>query len=124
MTEIGRGAVGARVQGHNSSVSHGTRVGDASTSSADVAISTILGALAMEPDRDKSEANLLNLLIVDDERSIREGCRDIAQSIGYSTYIADNAEHAFRVLDTTSIDVVLLDMRLPGLGGIEVLKEV
>ena len=72
----------------------------------EMAISTILGALAMEPDREKAEANLLNLLIVDDERSIREGCRDVAQSIGYSTYIADNAEHAFRVLDTTSIDVV------------------
>jgi len=78
----------------------------------------------MEPNRDKAEANLLNLLIVDDERSIREGCRDVAQGIGYSTYIADNAEHAFRVLDTTSIDVVLLDLRLPGLGGLEVLKEV
>jgi two-component system response regulator HydG len=78
----------------------------------------------MEPTRDKAEANLLNLLIVDDERSIREGCRDVAQGIGYSTYIADNAEHAFRVLDTTSIDVVLLDLRLPGLGGIEVLREV
>ena len=67
----------------------------------EVAISTILGALAMEPTREKAEANLLNLLIVDDERSIREGCRDVAQGIGYSTYIADNAEHAFRVLDTT-----------------------
>ena len=78
----------------------------------------------MEPTREKAEANLLNLLIVDDERSIREGCRDVAQGIGYSTYIADNAEHAFRVLDTTSIDVVLLDLRLPGVGGLEVLKEV
>ena len=115
---------GPQIPGHNSRVSHGTQMGDESTTSTEVAISTILGALAMEPDRDKAEANLLNLLIVDDERSIREGCRDIAQGIGYSTYIADNAEHAFRVLDTTSIDVVLLDMRLPGLGGLEVLKEV
>ncbi len=57
---------------------------------------------------------------MDDERTIREGCRDVAQGIGYSTYVADNAEHAFRVLDTTSIDVVLLDLRLPGLGGLEV----
>jgi len=109
---------------YSSGVSQGTRWGDAGTSSTEVAFSTILGALTMEPDHDKAEANLLNLLIVDDERSIREGCRDIAQGIGYSTYIADNAEHAFRVLDTTSIDVVLLDLRLPGVGGLEVLKEV
>ena len=110
--------------GHNSSVSHRTPPRDASTSSPEVAISTILGALAMEPTREKAEANLLNLLIVDDERSIREGCRDVAQGIGYSTYVADNAEHAFRVLDTTCVDVVLLDLRLPGVGGLEVLKEV
>ena len=82
---------------------------------------------AAEPtmtDTAKAEANLLNLLIVDDERAIREGCREVAQGIGYSTYIADNAEHAFRVLETTSIDVVLLDLRLPGPGGLEVLSEV
>jgi DNA-binding NtrC family response regulator len=58
---------------------------------------TIMFAAA-EPimtDTAKAEANLLNLLIVDDERAIREGCREVAQGIGYSTYIADNAEHAF-----------------------------
>src|SRR5215831_10141787 len=41
-------------------------------------------------------ANFLNLLIVDDERSIREACREIAQSLGYSAQIADSAEQAFR----------------------------
>jgi DNA-binding NtrC family response regulator len=117
---------GARppLAGHNSRVPQGTRGGDADTSGAGVAISTILGALAMEPTGEKAEANLLNLLIVDDEKSIREGCREVAQSIGYSTYVADNAEHAFRVLDTTAIDVMLLDLRLPGVGGLEILKEV
>ena len=39
-------------------------------------------------------ANFLNLLIVDDERSIREACREIAQSLGYSAHIADSAEQA------------------------------
>ncbi len=117
-------AVQASVAGHSSGVPHGTRTSDADTSATGVALSTILGALAMEPTREKAEANLLNLLVVDDERSIREGCREVAQSIGYTTYVADNAEHAFRVLDTNSIDVVLLDLRLPGIGGLEILKEV
>jgi DNA-binding NtrC family response regulator len=110
--------------GHNAGVLHRTISGDGGTSGAAVAMGTILGALGMEPTREKAEANLLNLLIVDDERSIREGCRDVAQGIGYTTYVADNAEHAFRVLDSTCIDVVLLDLRLPGIGGLEVLKEV
>ncbi len=41
-------------------------------------------------------ANFLNLLIVDDERSIREACREVAQSLGFTTFVADFAEHAYR----------------------------
>ena len=58
-------------------------------------------------------ANFLNLLIVDDERSIREACREVAQSLGFSAYVADSAEHAYRFLDTQPFDAVLLDLRLP-----------
>lgn len=72
----------------------------------------------------QAEANLLNLLIVDDERSIRVGCREVAQSLGFTTYVADNAEHAFRVMETASVDVLLLDLRLPGPGGLEILRDV
>ncbi len=78
----------------------------------------------ISPEVERTDANLLNLLIVDDERAIREGCREVAQQIGFQTHVADNAEHAFRVLDSTSVDVVLLDLRMPGLGGLEVLHEV
>ncbi len=43
-------------------------------------------------------ANFLNLLIVDDERSIREACREVAISLGFIAHVADSAEHAFRRL--------------------------
>jgi len=69
-------------------------------------------------------ANLLNLLIVDDERSIREVCREVAQSLGFNTCVADSAEHAYRMLDTQGIDVVLLDLKLPGIGGLEALRQI
>ena len=69
-------------------------------------------------------ANFLNLLIVDDERSIREACRDVAQSLGYSVYVADSAEHAYRLLDTQVFDAVLLDLRLPGAGGLDALRRI
>src|SRR5712691_12690779 len=69
-------------------------------------------------------ANFLNLLIVDDERSIREACREVAQSLGYTAYVADSAEHAYRLLDTQSFDAVLLDLRLPGAGGLDVLRRI
>ena len=74
--------------------------------------------------RETTPANLLNLLIVDDERTIRDGCREVGQALGFTTYIADTADHALRIVETASIDVVLLDLRLPGTGGLEVLREV
>src|SRR6266852_5695948 len=69
-------------------------------------------------------ANLLNLMIVDDERAIREVCRDVAQTLGFHTSIADSAEHAYRVLESNAIDVVLLDLKLPGAGGLEALHQI
>jgi two-component system response regulator HydG len=79
---------------------------------------------AIIPEFEKTEANLLNLLVVDDERAIREGCREVAQQIGFCTHIADSADQAMRVLDKTGVDVVLLDLRMPGLGGLDVLREI
>jgi len=49
-----------------------------------------------------------------DERAIREVCREVAQTLGFHTSIADSAEHAYRVLESNLIDVVLLDLKLPG----------
>jgi two-component system response regulator HydG len=66
-------------------------------------------------------ANFLNLLVVDDERAIREACREVAQSLGFNTFGADSAEHAYRLLESQGIDAVLLDLRLPGAGGLEAL---
>ena len=69
-------------------------------------------------------ANFLNLMIVDDERAIREVCREVAQSLGFNTSVADSAEHAYRQLDAQNIDVVLLDLKLPGAGGLEALHQI
>ena len=83
-----------------------------------VAFSPITAIPQVEP------ANFLNLLIVDDERSIREACREVAQSLGFSTFVADSAEHAYRQLETQVFDVVLLDLRLPGAGGLDALRRI
>jgi len=69
-------------------------------------------------------ANFLNLLIVDDERSIRDACREVALSLGFIAHVADSAEHAYRLLQVQSIDAVLLDLRLPGAGGLEALRQI
>src|SRR5438105_1180603 len=82
-------------------------------------------AIATIPNLPQIEgANLLNLMIVDDERAIREVCRDVAQTLGFHTSIADSAEHAYRVLESNAIDVVLLDLKLPGAGGLEAMHQI
>lgn len=85
---------------------------------------TTAAALSMPMMPPVAGANLLNLLIVDDERAIREVCREVAQSLGFTTTVADSAEHAYRQLESQNIDVVLLDLRLPGAGGLEALRQI
>ncbi|MGO9086222.1 MAG: sigma-54-dependent transcriptional regulator [Candidatus Sulfotelmatobacter sp.] len=82
------------------------------------AFSPMLSTPQLEP------ANFLNLLIVDDERAVREACREVALSLGFTAYAADSAEHAYRLLETQAFDAVLLDLRLPGAGGLEALRRI
>ncbi|MBI1740315.1 MAG: sigma-54-dependent Fis family transcriptional regulator [Acidobacteriales bacterium] len=69
-------------------------------------------------------ANFLNLLIVDDDRAVREACRAVAQSLGFSAQVAESAEQAYRMLDNQGTDVILLDLKLPGAGGLEALHTI
>ncbi len=69
-------------------------------------------------------ANFLNLVIIDDERSVREACREVAQSLGFNAFVADSAEHAYRIIDSHSADVVMLDLKLPGSDGLEALQQI
>jgi two-component system response regulator HydG len=69
-------------------------------------------------------ANFLNLLIVDDDRAVREACRAVAQSLGFNPQVAESAEQAARVLDSRGADVVLLDLKLPGSRGLDALHSV
>src|SRR5437868_12856094 len=68
--------------------------------------------------------DLLSLLIVDDERALRDACKEVAESLGFTAFTAENAQAANRVMNLQTIDVVLLDMRLPGASGLEVLQEI
>lgn len=70
------------------------------------------------------QPDLLNVLIVDDERSVREGCSEVAQSLGFHAFTAENAAVAYDHLESQLIDIVLLDMKLPGASGLEVLHEI
>ena len=84
----------------------------------------VIAAEAVPVSERPVETNLLNLLIVEDERSVRECCREVANSLGFSCQLAESRDEVYRVLDSSSIDVVLLDLRLPGSNGLEILREI
>jgi len=65
-----------------------------------------------------------NLLVVDDERAIRDGCREAAQNLGFNAFAAESAEIAYKILESQSVDVILLDLKLPGVGGLEALRQI
>lgn len=69
-------------------------------------------------------ANFLNLVIIDDERSVREACREVGQSLGFNAFVADSAEHGYRIIDSHRADVILLDLKLPGADGLEALHQI
>lgn len=62
------------------------------------------------------------VLIVDDEQSIRVSLRTILSNIGFEIVEAARGEEALSLVRTTPFDVVLLDINMPGIGGVEVCR--
>ena len=65
----------------------------------------------------------LRLLIVDDEQSIRRLCVTVGQGLGFVCNEADTAEAAAEVLDVSPPDIVVTDLKLPSLSGVELLRK-
>ena len=67
-----------------------------------------------------SEQN--TVLIVDDERSIRLSLRTILSGLGFMIVEAARGEEALALTRTAQFDAVLLDINMPGMGGVEVCR--
>jgi len=63
------------------------------------------------------------VLIVDDDARVRDVIRDIVIEQGYQVVTAENGERAIEEIERQHFDLVLLDLVLPGLSGIEVLRK-
>ncbi len=64
----------------------------------------------------------IRLLVVDDERSICDILGQYLRIKGYTVLIAKNAEDAINILKKEKIDLVLSDIKMPGMSGVELLK--
>ncbi|MEK5382599.1 response regulator [Niallia sp. FSL W8-0635] len=62
------------------------------------------------------------ILIVDDQFGIRILLNEVFQKEGYKTFQAANGNQALEIVTSEFPDLVLLDMKIPGMDGIEILK--
>lgn len=64
------------------------------------------------------------ILIVDDEKNIRLTLSHALEPLGIETKTAANDEEALAMLERGEFDLMLLDLKMPGMGGMEVLQRV
>lgn len=63
------------------------------------------------------------ILVVDDQQGIRLLLKEVFKKEGYTIHLAANGLDALRIVDEQNIDCVLLDMKIPGMDGLEILKK-
>ncbi len=66
--------------------------------------------------------NAARILLVDDEASIRRALRTTLQELGFEIIEASRGEEALLLVRSHSLDVVLLDLNMPGIGGMRTLE--
>ncbi len=64
------------------------------------------------------------VLIVDDEDATRSLCHDVVTDSGLRTRTASTTEQALEILDQMPVDILITDLRVPQIGGLELLKRV
>ena len=66
----------------------------------------------------------LKVLLVDDEVIFAENMSSLLDTRGYQVTAVNNGESALTALQENGFDVVVLDLKMPGMGGIQTLKEI
>jgi DNA-binding NtrC family response regulator len=62
------------------------------------------------------------ILVVDDEPSARDLCKEILKGQGYCVEVAESGARALEILESGQVDIVLTDVRMPGMDGMDLLK--
>jgi NADH-quinone oxidoreductase subunit E len=65
----------------------------------------------------------VDVIVIDDEDSIREGCRQTLEREGYCALVATDGVEGLDLVKHARPRVVLLDLRMPGISGVEVLEK-
>lgn len=71
-----------------------------------------------------SEEKKKKILVVDDETNIRLLYREELEDTGYEVLLAQDAEEAFQILGKETPDLITVDIKMPGMNGIDFLNKV
>jgi NADH-quinone oxidoreductase subunit E len=77
----------------------------------------------LSTDSRPSDSARVDVVVIDDEDSIREGCRQALESGGYHALVATDGVEGLDLVKHAKPRVVVLDLRMPGISGIEVLEK-
>src|SRR5256885_2191704 len=72
----------------------------------------------------RKESTAMNILIVDDEPTIRDTCAEVARQTGMRATTVASAKEALEVLESSAVDILLTDLRLQHTNGMDLLKRV
>lgn len=64
----------------------------------------------------------MNVLIVDDQRVMREISKSVVSSMGHACLEAENGEDAIAIIQSEKVDLMLLDVEMPGINGFQTAK--
>ncbi len=66
----------------------------------------------------------LNILVVDDNRDFCDSLKDILENQGYEALVAYDGETAVALARKERFDLILMDLVMPGMDGVEAIKEI
>jgi two-component system response regulator HydG len=64
----------------------------------------------------------VHVLVVDDQQVIRDLCGEIVRSLGYRVSTAADGHQALAAMEREHVDILLADLKMPGLGGLDLLE--
>jgi len=80
------------------------------------------GEVATESQLAERSSSAYTVLIVDDEAATRDLCSDVVRESGLRARVSATTEQALEILEQSPVEIVITDLQVPQLGGIEFLK--
>jgi two-component system phosphate regulon sensor histidine kinase PhoR len=78
----------------------------------------------MKENEERPSIYRTRILVVDDEKRIRDGCQSILSAEGFEVGVAENGYAGLAKIEEQHFDIILLDLMMPGLRGLDLLDHV